>query len=52
MQFGNINLRPSGEAEVTGSGSGQLLVLITWNRPPEKADEDGRGDLDGCVVGW
>ena len=47
MQFGNRTLWPSGEAAVVGSGLGRSLVSSPRNRPLEKADEDGRGDLGG-----
>ena len=49
MQFGNCNLRTSGEATV--SGSGRLLGSSPWNRLLEKAEEDGRGDLGRLLVG-
>ena len=47
MQFSNNTLWNSGEAAVAGSGLGQPLVSSPRNRPLEKADEDGRGDLGG-----
>ena len=50
MNFGNHNIRISGESEVTGSGSGRSLVSSHWNRPLEKAEKDRGGNLGGCVV--
>ena len=47
MHFRNRALRTSGEAEVAGSGFGRSLEPSHRNRPLEKADEDGRGDLGG-----
>ena len=46
IQVGDLNLWPSEEAAVTGSGSGQLLRSRPRNRPHEKVDQYGRGDLD------
>ena len=45
MQFGNRTSWPSGEAELAGSGLGRSLESSPWDRPLEKADEDGRGNL-------
>ena len=50
IKFDNRTIRLSGEAAVVGSGLGWSLVVIPRNRPPEKADEDGRVDLGGWVV--
>ena len=47
MQFGNYTLRLSWEAAVAGSGLRQSLGSIPQNRPLEKSDEGGRGDLGG-----
>ena len=47
MKFGNCTIRPSGEAAVAGYGSGRSLESSPWNRPLEKADKEGRGDLGG-----
>ena len=47
MQFDNRTLRPSGEASEAGSGLGRSLGSIPLNRPLEKADKDGMGDLGG-----
>ena len=46
-QFMNCTLRPLGEAEVAWYELGRSLESIPWNRPLEKAYEDGRGDLGG-----
>ena len=46
IQLRNITIRPSGEAAVVGPGLRRSLVLSPSNRPLEKAEKDGRGDLD------